>query len=103
MEITTLDITMMIAIGAAIGGVLKVALYGRGEALKSITKWCLIAGGVSSALVALAMITSISLGPTKGVLGVLFVGLPALGAGLVLLLLGGARGKVRSPSSGGGA
>jgi len=73
-------------------GLLLLGLFNgqkRAKARQSVTNWCLAFGGLSVVLGGIAVFSHTELLPTKGVLGMLFIGLPAFPAGLMLLLLGG--------------
>lgn len=73
-------------------GLLLLSLFSgreRAKARQSVTNWCLAFGGLSVVLGGIAVFSHAEILPTKGVLGMLFIGLPAFPAGLMLLLLGG--------------
>ena len=77
---------MLSALGIPVGAFL-LALFSGPERVglrRPVAKWCLIFGGVSTALAVISAATHFDPVPTKGVLGMAFVGLPALPAGLLL-------------------
>ena len=81
------ELVMLSALGIPAGALL-LALFSGPERIgmrKTVARWCLVFGGVSTALAVVAVATHVDLVPTKGVLGMAFVGLPALSAGLLLL------------------
>lgn len=77
---------MLSALGIPVGAFLLVLLSGkkRDGLRKAATKWCLVVGGISTALVVMALVAGLDLAPTRGTVGVAFIGLPALPAGLLL-------------------
>lgn len=81
----------LICLGLPVGLLLLGLLHGteRANARHSVTNWCLAFGGLSVVLGGIAALSHIEAPATKGALGMLFVGLPAFPAGLMLLLLGG--------------
>lgn len=55
------------------------------EAIRStVTRWCLWFGALSAGVLGLAVVFGVDLAPTKGILGMAFVGLPALTSGMLL-------------------
>jgi len=75
-----------------VGGLLLLALFSgqeRAKARQSVTNWCLAFGGLSVILGGIAVLSHVEFLPTKAILGMMFIGLPAFPAGLMLLLLGG--------------
>jgi hypothetical protein len=77
---------MLSALGIPAGAFL-LALFSGPERIgmrRVAAKWCLIFGGVSTALAIISVVTHFDPVPTRGVLGMAFVGLPALPAGLLL-------------------
>jgi uncharacterized membrane protein len=85
-------------------GLLLLGLFNgqeRAKARQSVTNWCLTFGGLSVVLGGITVFSHAELLPTKGVLGMLFIGLPAFPAGLMLLLLGGsAKAKPKGENNG---
>ena len=77
---------MLSALGIPVGAFLLALLSGpeRMGLRRAVARWCLIFGGVSTALVIVSVATHLDPVPTRGVLGMAFVGLPALPAGLLL-------------------
>ena len=85
---TLSELIMLSGLGIP-GGALLLALFSGYERIgmrRAIARWCLIFGGISTILTIVAVTTHLDLVPTKGVLGMAFIGLPALPAGLVLYL-----------------
>lgn len=77
---------MLSALGIPAGAFL-LALFSGPERIglrRVAAKWCLSFGGVATALAIISVVTHFDPVPTKGVLGIVFVGLPALPAGLLL-------------------
>ncbi|NMF88267.1 hypothetical protein [Aromatoleum petrolei] len=81
----------LIALGLPAGFLLLGLFSGqeKAKARQSLTNWCLAFGGLSVLLGGIAAISHAKLVATRGILGALFIGLPAFPAGLMLLLLGG--------------
>ena len=80
------ELIMLSALGIP-AGVLLLALFSGPERIgmrKTVARWSLVFGGISTVLAVVAVATHLDLVPTKGVLGMAFVGLPALPAGLLL-------------------
>lgn len=85
-------------------GLFLLALFNgqeRAKARRSVTNWCLAFGGLSVVLGGIAVFGHAELVPTRGVLGMVFIGLPAFSAGIVLLLVGGLHGANSEGESGG--
>ena len=78
------EITIMLLIGVPIGGFLMALLSGNESAIRNTKKWCLVFGSASLALAATALIIGFQPIPIKGVISVLFIGVPAFSAGLVM-------------------
>jgi hypothetical protein len=80
------EVFMLSALGIPVGAFLLVLLSGekRNGLRKATTKWCLVVGGISTALVVIALVADLDLAPSRGTLGMAFIGLPALPAGLLL-------------------
>jgi hypothetical protein len=77
---------MLSALGIPAGAFL-LALFSSPERIglrRAVARWCLIFGGVSTALAIISVVAHFDPVPTKGVLGMAFVGLPGLPAGLLL-------------------
>jgi len=81
------ELIMLSALGIPAGAFVLVLLSGseRASLRRAVAKWCLIFGGLSTALATIAVVGHFDLVPTKGTLGMAFIGLPALPAGLLLL------------------
>jgi hypothetical protein len=76
--------------GVAVGTILALVANGhiRGERRRQVVKWCLAFGAVSVAVFVVVAALGITLVPTRAVLGMGFVGFPALFGGLILLVFG---------------
>ncbi len=80
------ELIMLSALGIPAGALL-LALFSGPERIgmrKTVARWCLVFGAISTALAVLAVAIQVDLVPAKGVLGMAFFGLPALPAGLLL-------------------
>jgi sulfite exporter TauE/SafE len=77
---------MLSALGIPAGAFLLALLSGQERIglRRAVAKWCLIFGSVSTALAIFSVATHFDPVPTRGVLGMAFIGLPALPAGLLL-------------------
>ncbi len=86
-----------LGLGLPVGLFLLALLSGQDRAAirRKVTAWCLQAGGVSVAIALVVLLTGFQLGPSKAALGIVFVGLPAFTAGILLLFLA----PTRSPSN----
>ena len=82
----TSELIMLSALGTPAGAFLLALFSGpeRVSLRRAVAKWCLIFGGVSTALAIISVATHFDPVPTRGVLGMAFIGLPALPAGLLL-------------------
>jgi hypothetical protein len=86
MTVTPSELVILSALGIPAGALL-LALFSGPERMgmrRAAAKWCLTFGGISTVLAIVAVAAQVELVPTKGFLGVAFVGLPALPAGLLL-------------------
>ena len=83
---TSGELVFLSSLGIPLGVFLLGLLSGRGRVhlRKPAAKWCLIVGVWSTALAVLAVTTTINFLPTKSALFVVFIGLPALPAGVLL-------------------
>jgi len=80
----------LLAAGLPVGLVLLAVLSGRDrEAIRRrVARWCLWFGALSAGILGLAALFGIDLVPTRGVLGMAFVGLPALTSGMLMSFFG---------------
>ena len=79
------EIAIMLAIGVPMGIFLTVLLSGNESAIRNTKKWCLVFGSASLALAVLALAIGFQPIPIKGVISILFIGVPAFSAGVVML------------------
>lgn len=80
------DYFALLAAGLPLGLLLLAVLNGKGrEAIRgTVTRWCLWFGALSAGVLGLAVLFGVDLVPTKGILGMVFVGLPALTSGMLM-------------------
>ena len=95
---TLQEFIILSALGIPVGAVLLALFSGpeRNHRRRAAAKWCLTFGGISTALAIVAVVTHFGPETTKAFLGMAFVGLPALPAGLLLYFFSrGAQSKKR--------
>jgi hypothetical protein len=85
---TTADIVGVSAWAVVAGLLVFVVLNHNieGAIRASVTRWCLGVGGFAAAFLGICFALRLTFMPTKGALGLAYVGLPALVSGLLLVL-----------------
>ena len=94
------ELIMLSALGIPAGAFVLALLSGseRASLRRAIAKWCLLFGGLSTVLAIITVVGHFDLVPTKGTLGMVFIGLPALPAGLLLLFFSRSAQSKNEPS-----
>lgn len=86
---STQELFGLLGAGLPLGLLLLTVLNGRDRqsVREKVSRWCLWFGGLSFLALGTTALLGFDLVPTKGVLGMAFIGLPALVAGLLLFLV----------------
>ena len=86
---TTQEFWGLLGTGLPVGLILLAVFYGRDRKpiREKVSRWCLLFGSLSFAVLGGTVLLGFDLVPTKGMLGMAFVGLPALVAGLLLFVV----------------